>query len=113
MNPFKPLVKDPLPKDIPPPDYSGTSSLQPVDTNGRLKLLIIIVIIVSLVWGLVGSLELFIVSFLQTIFPTRTKLQYAILQIFIYIILLAIIIFVTDIDVTNLFISTDHLKLSQ
>ena len=53
--------------------------------NGRIKTLILIVIIASLVWGMVGSIDLFIVSGLQGLFPTRTNFQYAILQIIIYL----------------------------
>lgn len=83
----------------------------PADADGKLKLLVVLVVIVSLVWGLVGSLEMFIVSFLQTIFPTRTKLQYAFMQIIIFLSLLAIIIFVTDIDISNLFLRTTNLNL--
>jgi len=126
MNPFKPIIKDPIPKQdkrdpTQDPKLDPVTVLEPEQkvsptpqtTNGRLELLIILVIIVSLVWGLVGSLEMLIVSIVQGVFPTRTKFQYAVLQIFIYVILLAIIIYITDIDITNLFISTDHLKLSE
>jgi hypothetical protein len=73
---------------------------------------VLIVIIASLVWGFVGSVDLFIVSGLQTIFPTRTKLQYASMQVIIYVILLAIIIYLTDIDVSSIFVPSNHLKLT-
>lgn len=73
-------------------------------TNGKLKLLIVIIVIASLVWGFVGSVELFILSAVQTLFPTRTNLQYAIMQIVIYLILLFLIIYITDFDASSLFI---------
>jgi preprotein translocase subunit SecE len=79
----------------------------------RLKSLVMIIIIASLVWGFVGSADLFIVSIIQHIFPTKTKLQYAFIQIFIYIILLFFIIYITDIDASNLFMSSNHFKLSE
>lgn len=77
----------------------------------RLKTLVIIVIIASLVWGFVGSADLLIISAVQHLFPTKTKLQYAFIQIFIYIVLLMIIIYITDIDASSLFVSSNHFKL--
>ncbi len=79
----------------------------------RIKTLVLIIIVASLVWGFVGSVDLFIVSFLQGIFPTNTKLQYAFIQIVVYIILLFIIIYATDIDASNLFMPSNHFKLSE
>jgi hypothetical protein len=73
-------------------------------SNGKLKLLIVIIIIASLVWGFVGSVELLILSAVQTLFPTRTNLQYAIMQIVIYLILLFLIIYITNFDASSLFI---------
>lgn len=73
--------------------------------NGRLKTFIVIIIIASLVWGFVGSVELFILSAVQTLFPTRTNFQYAILQIIIYLLLLFIVIYITDFDASSLFVA--------
>jgi hypothetical protein len=77
----------------------------------RLKTLVIVIIIASLVWGFVGSADLMIVSLIQQLFPTRTKLQYALMQIFIYIVLLMLVIYITDIDASSLFVSSNHFKL--
>lgn len=73
-------------------------------SNGRLKLLITIIIIASLVWGFVGSIDLFILSALQSLFPTKTNLAYSIMQIFIYLALLFLVIYITDFDASRLFI---------
>jgi preprotein translocase subunit SecE len=78
----------------------------------RLKTLVIVVVIASLVWGFVGSADLLIVSGVQHLFPTKSKLQYAFIQIFIYIVLLMIVIYITDIDASSLFVSSNHFKLS-
>jgi type III secretory pathway component EscS len=79
----------------------------------RLNILVLIIIVASLVWGLVGSVDLFIVSLLQHIFPTKTKLQYSFIQIFVYIVLICIVIYLTDVDVSNLFMASNHFKLSE
>jgi hypothetical protein len=79
----------------------------------RLNILVLIIIVASLVWGLVGSVDLFIVSLLQHVFPTKTKLQYAFIQIFVYIVLICIVIYLTDVDVSNLFMASNHFKLSE
>ena len=73
-------------------------------TNSKLKLLITIIIIASLVWGFVGSVDLLIVSTLQKLFPTRSNFSYAIMQILIYLSLLFLIIYITDFDASRLFI---------
>ena len=77
--------------------------------NGRIKTLILIVIIASLVWGMVGSIDLFIVSGLQGLFPTRTNFQYAILQIIIYLILIILVIYITDFDASSLFLANNSI----
>ncbi len=77
----------------------------------RLKTLILIVLVAALVWGLVGSVDLFIVSALQKIFPTRTKLVYSVIQILVYLLLLIMIIFITDTDVSTIFTSTAHMNI--
>jgi preprotein translocase subunit SecE len=89
------------------------NQLQDKIIQERLKTLIIIIIIASLVWGFVGSADLMIVSLVQQLFPTRSKLQYAFIQIFIYIILLMLVIYITDIDASSLFVSSSHFKLSE
>jgi hypothetical protein len=76
----------------------------PERKDGKLKYLIIIIVIASLVWGFVGSVELLILSTLQTLFPTRTNLQYAIMQIIVYLFLLFLIIYITNFDASSLFI---------
>lgn len=86
--------------------------LQEKILRDRLKTLVIIIVIASLVWGFVGSADLMIVSLVQQLFPTRSKLQYAFIQIFIYIVLLMLVIYITDIDASSLFISSNHFKLS-
>lgn len=73
--------------------------------NGRLRQFIVIIVIASLIWGFVGSVELFILSSLQTLFPTRTNFQYSIMQIIIYMILLIFVIYLTDFDASSLFVS--------
>lgn len=79
----------------------------------RMKTLVIVIVIASLVWGFVGSTDLLIVSFVQRLFPTKTRLQYAFIQIFIYILLLIFVIYITDVDASSLFVSSNHLKLSE
>lgn len=79
----------------------------------RMRSLIMIIIIASLVWGFVGSVDLLIISSIQSIFPTKSKIQYAVLQIFIYVLLLFLIIYITDIDASNLFMPSNHFKLSE
>lgn len=79
----------------------------------RLKTLVVVIIIASLVWGFVGSVDLLIVSSVQRIFPTKTKFQYAFIQIIIYILLLILIIYLTDVDASSLFVHSDHFKLSE
>ncbi len=77
----------------------------PRTKDNQTKILIILVIVVALVWGLVSSIDMFIVNALQLALPARGKVKYAIYQILIYSILLAIIIYITDVDAANLFVS--------
>jgi|688.fasta_scaffold1566611_1 hypothetical protein len=81
--------------------------------NQKLKTLILVVVIASLVWGFVGSVDLFIISGLQSLFPTRTKLQYSIMQIAIYLLLIMLMIYITDFDASSLFISSNHFDLKK
>lgn len=73
-------------------------------SNNKLKLLITIIIIIALVWGFIGSIELFILSSLQVLFPTRTNLSYSVMQILIYLSLLFVVIYFTDFDASRLLI---------
>jgi hypothetical protein len=73
-------------------------------SNDKLKLLITIIVIIALVWGFIGSVELFILSSLQYLFPTRTNLSYSIMQILIYLSLLFMVIYFTDFDASRLLI---------
>jgi hypothetical protein len=83
------------------------------NTNSKLKTFVVIIIIASLVWGFVGSVELLILSTLQTILPTKSNFLYAVLQIIIYLFLLAIVIYLTQFDASTLFIngSANHFSL--
>ena len=79
----------------------------------RLYYLIIVIIIAALVWGFVGSTDLFIVSLLQTLFPTKTNLQYSVIQIIIYVLLIFLVVYLTDVDASNVFMPSNHFKLSE
>jgi preprotein translocase subunit SecE len=93
-------------------EKSTQKDIQDKIRQDRLKTLVVIIIIASLVWGFVGSADLLIVSAVQHLFPTKSRLQYAFIQIFIYIILLMFVIYITDIDASSLFVSSNHFKLS-
>jgi hypothetical protein len=66
----------------------------------RIKSLVLLVIVAALVWGLVSSLNIFLVSTVQKIFPSKGKIAYALIQIVIYLILLFVIIYFLDVDIT-------------
>jgi hypothetical protein len=87
------------PKEEPP-------SVQiPKTKDSQVKVLIILVVVIALVWGLVSSIDMFIVGALQNVLPARGKVKYAIYQILIYSLLLALIIYITDVDAANLFVN--------
>lgn len=79
----------------------------------RLSTLILIIVVAALLWGFVGSVDLLIVSWIQHAFPTKTQIQYGVLQIFVYVVLLSIVVYFTDIDVSNVFVPSNHFKLSE
>lgn len=66
----------------------------------RIKSLILLVIVAALVWGLVSSLNLFLVSTIQKLFPTKGKVAYAVIQTVIYLIFLFLIIYILDVDIS-------------
>jgi len=81
--------------------------------QSRLGTLVLIIVIAALLWGFVGSVDSLIISWIQYLFPSMTQIQYGFLQIFVYVLLLAIVVYFTDMDVSNVFLRSDHLKLSE
>ena len=80
----------------------------PKTNDGQLKIIVILVIVIALVWGLVSSIDMFIVGALQVALPAKGPVRYAIYQIIIYSILLALIIYITDVDAVNIFVGSSH-----
>jgi hypothetical protein len=66
----------------------------------RIRSLILLVIVAALVWGLVSSLNLFLISSIQKIFQTKGKIGYAMIQSIIYLLFLILIIYFLDVDIT-------------
>jgi hypothetical protein len=75
----------------------------PKSKDGQIKTLVILVIVIALIWGIVSSIDLFIVSALESVFPSRGNVKYAIYQIIIYTLLLTLLIYLTDIDAVSVF----------
>ena len=77
-----------------------TNAQQDYIQRQRIKSLVLLVIVAALVWGLVSSLNLFLVSTVQKIFPNKGKVAYAVIQTIIYLIFLFFIIYFLDVDIT-------------
>jgi hypothetical protein len=77
-----------------------TKSQQEIIQRQRIRSLVLLVVVAALVWGLVSSLNLLLVSVIQKLFPNKGKISYGIIQSIIYLIFLFMIIYFLDVDIT-------------
>ena len=77
-----------------------TKAQQEIIQRQRIRSLVLLVIVAALVWGLVSSLNLLLVSVVQKIFPNKGKLAYGIIQSVIYLIFLFMIIYFLNVDIS-------------